>query len=145
MGRAVTQVDFYMVHGGARDLFVCRLVEKAFALRNDVFIHTASEQAARAIDDLLWTFRPGSFVPHEIITEAQAHEACPVCLGFGLEPQGRCGVLVNLDDDVPVFFSRFERVLEVMSDEEHDRVRGRDHYAFYRDRGYALAYHEINR
>lgn len=133
-----------MVHGGARDLFVCRLVEKAFALRNDVYIHTASQQAAHAFDDLLWTFKPGSFIPHEVVTEAQARAACPVCLGFDLEPQGDCSVLVNLDDEVPVFFSRFERVLEVVSNDEHDRARGRAHYAFYRDRGYALAYHEID-
>ncbi len=66
----MTQVDFYLVQHGQREPFVCRLVQKAFALGNDVFVHTPSEADARHIDELLWTFQQGSFVPHEIVTAA---------------------------------------------------------------------------
>ena len=141
----MTQVDFYLVQHGQRESFVCRLVQKAFALGNDVFVHTASETDARMIDELLWTFQQGSFVPHEIVTEATPlRDDCPVLLGYGAEPQGRRSVLINLDHEVPVFFSRFERVLEVLGDDDAQRTAARTRYSFYRDRGYALEYHQLN-
>ncbi len=134
-----------MVEHGGRDGFVCRLIEKAFGLGNDVFVHTPSENEARRLDELLWTFRQGSFVPHEIVTEPGAlDDACPVLLGYGAEPQGKRSVLVNLHDEVPVFFSRFERVLEVLGDDDTQRATGRTRYSFYRDRGYPLEYHRVS-
>ncbi|MDH3453154.1 MAG: DNA polymerase III subunit chi [Gammaproteobacteria bacterium] len=141
----MTQVDFYLVHHGQLEAFVCRLVQKAFSRGNDVFVHTASKADAQHIDELLWTFQQGSFVPHEIVTAAAPlSDACPVLLGYGAEPQGKRSVLVNLDDDVPVFFSRFERVLEVLSDDDGQRAAARTRYSFYRDRGYPLKYHRLN-
>jgi len=141
----MTQVDFYLVQSGHRESYVCRLVQKAVALGNDVFVHTSSETDARQIDELLWTFQQGSFVPHEIVTQAAPlSDACPVLLGYGAEPQGKRSVLVNLDDQVPVFFSRFERVLEVLADNDTQRAAARSRYSFYRDRGYALEYHKVN-
>lgn len=141
----MTQVDFYLVESGQREPFVCRLVQKAVALGNDVFVHTASEMEAKQMDELLWTFQQGSFVPHEIVTDAAPlSDVCPVLLGFGAEPQGKRAVLVNLDAEVPVFFSRFERVLEVLADDDRQRAAARARYAFYRDRGYPLEYHKVN-
>ncbi|MDH3715069.1 MAG: DNA polymerase III subunit chi [Gammaproteobacteria bacterium] len=141
----MTQVDFYLVHHRQRESFVCRLVQKAFALGNDVFVHTSSQADAHHIDDLLWTFQQGSFVPHEIVTQATPlSDACPVLLGYGAEPQGKRSVLVNMDNEVPVFFSRFERVLEVLGDDDTQRAAARTRYSFYRDRGYPLEYHKVS-
>jgi DNA polymerase-3 subunit chi len=39
---------------------------------------------------------------------------------------------------VPPQFARFERLLEVVGNEEQELVAGRDRYRFYRDRGYVL-------
>ncbi len=139
----MTQVDFYLVGRHQRETFVCRLVEKAYGLGNDVFVHTPGEALARRIDDVLWTFRPGSFIPHEVCSAAGAPDACPVLVGFGVEPEGRRSVLINLHPQVPVFFSRFERVLEVLTDEDDEKRQARERYGFYRDRGYALDYHDL--
>ncbi|MEZ5578324.1 MAG: DNA polymerase III subunit chi [Candidatus Competibacteraceae bacterium] len=43
----------------------CRLADKAYGLGHTVYLFTASEARAAALDDLLWTFRQDSFVPHE--------------------------------------------------------------------------------
>ncbi len=83
-------------------------------------------------------------MPHEIVTEAVTLDSdCPVLLGYGAEPQGKRSVLVNLHDEVPVFFSRFERVLEVLSGDAGQRAAARNRYSFYRDRGYPLEYHKV--
>ena len=64
------QVDFYVrpeTSPDALDNFACRLVEKVCQRGHHVLVVTASDTAARRFDDLLWTFRDESFVPHRRI------------------------------------------------------------------------------
>jgi DNA polymerase III subunit chi len=139
----VTQVDFYVLADSgprSRALFTCKLAEKAFSLGHRSFVHLASESAAQELDTLMWTFRDRSFLPHCLAGEdAQA----PVSLGFGQEPTHGFHLLINLSDEVPRFFSRFERVAEVMDASAQVRAQGRERYRFYKDRGYPLEAHKL--
>lgn len=143
------EIDFYLVqdpHPGAREGFICRLVEKAYNLDHRVYIHTSSESAATALDDLLWTFRQQSFIPHEIIGDSDKgkdSDICPVVLGRGGEPDTDRQVLVNYSAQVPAFFHRFARILEVVDQDPMVRNAGRNRYSFYREGGYAMRYHKI--
>ena len=77
------RVDFYILaaaDSAARLRFACRLAEKAYHLKHRVHLHTASAAAAADVDDLLWTFRQGSFVPHEVVRPGQASQS-PYSLG----------------------------------------------------------------
>jgi DNA polymerase-3 subunit chi len=64
-------------------------------------------------------------------------------LGHGDAPDDHADLLINLADEVPLFFSRFDRVAEIVSGENADRDLARDRYRFYRDRGYSLKTHKI--
>lgn len=144
----MTKVDFYILEqqGEARNRFACRLAEKAWQQGNKVYIHTASAEQSQRLDELLWTFRAGSFVPHTLDNDNNA-DSTPIHIGHGDEPQGpqhHDQVLINLAPEVPLFFSRFERVAEVVDQDEEVRTQGRERFRFYRDRGYALENHSIN-
>ena len=39
---------------------------------------------------------------------------------------------------VPPQFARFERLLEIVGNEDEELAAGRERYRFYRDRGYAI-------
>ena len=54
-------------------------------------------------------------------------------------------VLLNLDDAPPPFFTRFTRLLEVVSTEEDDRAKARERFGFYRDRGYAINNYDLSK
>jgi DNA polymerase III subunit chi len=145
----MTRVDFYVLDdaaGQARERFACRLVEKAWRLQHTVYLHAASAGEAQRLDDLLWTFRDGSFLPHvldEPGLDAGLAAATPVRIGASPEPAFEADILVNLDHAVPLFFSRFERVAEIVSGDDEARGRARDRFRFYRDRGYVLETHRI--
>jgi len=47
-------------------------------------------------------------------------------------------VLINLSDQTPSNFARFERMLEIVADQEAERNAGRERYRFYKERGYPL-------
>jgi DNA polymerase-3 subunit chi len=144
----VTQVDFYILEPDsdeARLRLACKIVDKATQLDNHVFIHSSSEDEARQMDELLWTFSQGSFIPHRIVRETLAEPPLePVLIGVNQPPApGRWDVLINLAPDVPEFFSRYERVAEVVDGNATRRERSRERYRFYRDRGYKLNTHQV--
>ena len=64
---AAPRVDFYVLTGsdpGARLRFACRLVEKAWLMRNRVRVQFDAGGELAAFDQMLWTFSDRSFVPH---------------------------------------------------------------------------------
>jgi DNA polymerase III subunit chi len=147
----MTRVDFYLLENDAeqaREQFACRLVEKAWRLKHTVYLHAASPAEAQRLDALLWTWSDRSFLPHLLDApglDAALVAATPVRIGAGGEPGFEAEILVNLDREVPLFFSRFERVAEIVGGNDEQRALARNRFRFYRDRGYTLETHRIGR
>jgi DNA polymerase-3 subunit chi len=142
----VTRVDFYVLGeaaSGDGQRTACRIAEKAYRLGQKIYVHTSSPQSAAFLDDFLWTFRDGSFVPHAL-AGSEAATISPVIIGQGQDPDpAHRDLLINLADEVPLFFSRFERVAEIVAGDESTRKMARERFRFYRDRGYPLNTHEL--
>ncbi len=139
----MTQIDFYILDesgGENRPHFACRLTDKAYRQGRRVYIHTGSAGESQMLDRLLWTFREQSFVPHGL-ADAADPEITPVIIGDGEPPEQADDVLINLSAAVPSFFSRFDRVAEVVDGQEEVVRASREHFRFYKDRGYPLNTH----
>ncbi len=141
----MTRIDFY-ISQTSRDKdrlqLACKITEKAYKLGNTVYIHAGSSEQAGFIDDLLWTFRDGSFIPHQKNAE-NSEKPAPILIGHDKELQHGADVLINLADEVPACFSQFERVAEVVSEAPDSKLHARERYKFYRDRGYELQTHKL--
>ncbi|MFW6092497.1 MAG: DNA polymerase III subunit chi [Pseudomonadota bacterium] len=144
----MTRVDFYIlqdVDWNAACRFACRLAVKAVGSGNRVHMHTDDVDAAADLDDLLWNYPEHRFLPHvredDPASGGNTVPAAPVVLGWSL-PAAPDGVLINLASEIPTFFGRFERVAEIVVDE--NRATGRARYKFYRDRGYPLHHHQLD-
>jgi DNA polymerase-3 subunit chi len=136
----MTRVSFYVLKGEqeqARQLFACRLAEKAYKLGHEVFIHTRDQQHSEQIDQALWSFRADSFVPHQVNTNDITQQT-PILIGHDSEPPRLMNLLINLDEKQPMFFSQFERVAELINDQQNIKLAGRERYQFYKQRGYEL-------
>ncbi len=150
----MTRVDFYILPDAdpaQRPLLACRLAEKACGQGLKVYVHTATEGEALHLDELLWTFRDGSFLPHVLVkgtdpdsARSQTEsESAPVLVGHDHEPSTHMDVLINLGMEVPRFFGRFERVAELVDQRPEQLTRSRERYRFYRERGYELNSHQL--
>ncbi|MGI9203390.1 MAG: DNA polymerase III subunit chi [Woeseiaceae bacterium] len=142
----MSQVDFYVLQAdgdGARHQFACRLAEKAYRLNNTVHIKVRDADTMRQLDDLLWTFRDGSFVPHEISGAATAETASPVTVGHDDWPTTNPDLLINLGEAVPENMSSFPRVAEVVTSDEGSKAQSRERFAQYRDQGHTLNTHKL--
>lgn len=143
----MTRIDFYLLKDDgprAKAHFACRLVNKAFLRGHEVYFLAPDAREAGSLDQLLWTFHPGSFVPHGLADQAAGDPPAPVLIGHGEPPEHCHDLLVSLGGgEVPPFFSRFQRLAEVVGPDPEDRRQARERYRFYRDRGYDLKIHEL--
>jgi DNA polymerase-3 subunit chi len=139
----MTKVDFYILSAGSSEQMACRIAEKAYGLGNRIYIHTETAQQAKHMNELLWTFRDGSFVPHEPYQTGVTNES-PIQIGHHESPETDCDVLINLASSVPLFFSRFLRVAELIAPNSDAKTQGRERFRFYRDRGYPLDTHDVS-
>ena len=139
----MAQVDFYVldrVDEHTRNTLACKLAEKAWRLENTIHIHTMTREDAERLDNLLWTFREGSFVPHEL---SGGDTGAPVTIGYGdavVEPRD---LLITLCDEIPSFAESFPRVAELVTSDESSRAKSRIRYATYRDQGHKIDTHKI--
>ena len=139
----MTQVDFYVVKSSgaeARLSVAARLAEKALGRGHRVFINCESRGQLDTLDDYLWRFKPSSFVPH---CPASSDTEERVVLGFEDAPGSHNDVLINLAFAPPSFFARFERVAEVVTQDEDSLQALRDAWRHYKDRGYPLTKHDL--
>lgn len=140
----MTRVDFYVQPeaGGPGDsavLTACKLAEKAAAQGLKVYVNAPDPALAEDFDGALWSFRQGGFIAHERYTGQALDEPLPpVLVGAGEPPESHHGVMLNLGSEVPPFFSRFERVVEIVAGDGAQRAQSRERFKFYRDRGYEL-------
>ena len=143
----MTRIDFYIIEEGseeATETFICRLTEKAWSQNNAVYIHTMDEQQATKYDELLWTFNEASFIPHQLAAKENNENTVLIGHKTTVEIPSHHDVLINLNGESPTFFSQFERVAEIITTDETSRIKGRERYQFYRDRGYALETHKMS-
>ena len=142
----MTRVDFYVLNNNkanARLEFVCRLAEKVYQQGHRILLHTDDAKQSGIINDLLWTWRQGSFIPHEVQTNETTPDS-PIVINH--QPELKTDlqdVLINMASVVPLFFSQFDRVTEVVDQNEQTRQSARQRYRFYQDRGYPLESHDI--
>lgn len=143
----MTRIDFYILQDvdlAAARRFACRLAVKALAAGgNGVHLHVDDARMAADLDELLWNYPEHRFIPHDLQEAADrgGRQDAPVVIGWST-PADPDGLLVNLSADIPTFFGRFQRVVEIVVDENRDA--GRDRYKFYRDRGYPLFHHDLD-
>ena len=151
----MTHINFYVSKEKGlqnRLAIAYRLTNLAIKNNLSVHIHTDGETTSKLIDDKLWVEDRVSFIPHMIVSADQYESDTPekhtkriekVTISHDFEPLSDCDYLINISNQRPSFFSRFSKVAEIIDTSEEILIAGRKRYAFYRDRGYTLKYHQL--
>ncbi|WP_085673554.1 MULTISPECIES: DNA polymerase III subunit chi [unclassified Pseudomonas] len=141
----MSKVDFYILPTdslSARLDFACKLCEKAWRLGHRVYLHCQNAEQRNELDQRLWRFKGEAFVPHDL---AEEHAHASVALGLADTAGEHRDLLINLGADVPGFVGQFERVAEIVVEEPGIRQLARERFRFYREQGYALQDHRLQR
>ena len=137
----MTSIDFYF-NAADRLQVACRLAAKAVAQQKRMLVYAPDPDTASRLDKMLWTWPATGFVPHCAADGALAAET-PVLIGDGEAVPPGCEVILNLGDACPPHFASFARLLELVGSDDAEKKAGRERYRFYRDRGYAIANHDL--
>ncbi|MDR0770479.1 MAG: DNA polymerase III subunit chi [Burkholderiales bacterium] len=137
----MTVIDFY-THASDPLEVVIQLVGKAYAQHGRVRVLTEDEAMTAALDQRLWVEPPHAFLPHCRLASPLADET-PILVDHLPEHDGPAAVLINMQAVLPSFFSRFERLAEVIGCGETALAGGRQRYRYYQERGYELRAHNL--
>jgi DNA polymerase III subunit chi len=141
-----TRVDFYVLPEASEEgplLTACRLCEKAVVAGKRVHVHAPDRTLADDFDRLLWTYKQGGFIGHQRADDPADAELASVLIGAGEPRPSHRDVLINLADEVPGFYDRFERVLEIVHGDKAARGSSRARFKAYRDKGLSPETHNL--
>lgn len=136
----MTRVDFHF-NAPEKLHYACRLLRKVHKAGQRAVVFADPVTISR-LDAELWTFSQLDFIPHVTAGDPLA-DRTPILLCSEPVDTPHHDVLVNLAADVPAFFSRFERVVEVVGANDDDRALARARWRHYKDRGYPLESHDL--
>ena len=83
-------------------------------------------------------------MPHELLTPDRQPTA-PVTIGTAeITTPPDADLLINLAGEVPGFFKRYPRIVEIIDGSPACREAGRARHRFYRDHGLEPETHEVS-
>jgi DNA polymerase-3 subunit chi len=141
------RVDFYVLEEASsmgRLKLACRLAEKAYLAAQVALVWHTDPHELKELDDLLWTFMDGSFVPHEMLTAGASVQETPVLLSAGTPPTQAVDIIINLAPEVPACLGQTRRVAEIIDGDDGRRRAGRARFKAYRDLGIQPASHNVH-
>ena len=139
------RVDFYVVNGQQerdREIFACRLAEKAYKQGLQILLRTSDEAQTYAIDNLLWSYSQGSFVPH---SADRNDKDSPVRVWHEQCAEDQADLLINLNTRGPIDPAAYARIAEVINEDPERRAMARERYKTYRDQGFEVSSHNVGR
>jgi len=138
----MTQIEFYS-HADNKLQVACSLCAKVLQQGARVMIYTPDSETTEKLDRLMWCYPAIGFIPHCRAADRLAEDT-PVIIDHIAEPLPHDELLLNLHTGLPAFFSRFQRLIEIVSTDRMDSEAGRERFRFYRDRGYEIRHYDLS-
>ena len=137
------QVDFYVLARPTQSpgQFVCRLAMMAWEQGHRVLVRTDSEEEAGRIDEMMWDYPPGRFLPHETGTGNPDTPVSIATRDAGI-PEHR-DLVINLCTEPVPEPGRLHRLCEIVPAEQAQRTASRIKFRTYRDQGLSPESHTI--
>lgn len=138
------KVNFYLLKDKseeARRLFACRLAEQLTRQGMPVQFAVDTDDDAKDLDKLLWSYAPESFLPHALLSSASAKDVS-VLIGTGSQ-ELRASTLLNLIDDIPPQHASCTTIAEFIRNDDEAKARSRQQWQQYKQLGYELQLHQL--
>ena len=139
------RADFYLI---AKERFreeplllVCELAKRGFAANLPILVLARDAAQAEAIDDLLWSFDPDEYLPHQIAGIDEGDDETPILIATPEMDLPARAMLINLRDAAPT--GSFDRVLEVVPADPSARGPLRERWKHYQALGFEVNKHDM--
>lgn len=140
------EVYFYILSIASqqeRNIFACKLIEKAYRNKQFCYVYVDTQEQSQQLDKQLWTFRPGSFIPHQIYNGNEPDYEQTVLIGTQTAPDKWQNLIFNLSSKYPDNLTQTKRVLEILDNNEEIKPAGRIRYRQYQQAGLNITTYHI--
>ncbi len=139
----MTYITFY---AQAQDRFAVaiQVCKRALKQKMRISVITSSDDVSQKIGDLLWLDSPTSFLPN-CDGSSSLQPKTPIIIDHRSDLLRHSGVLINLTNEIPKSFSSFDRLIEIVNQEDRIQKEARVRFKFYRHRGYPLKTHQLDK
>lgn len=140
------EVKFYILSTDSqeqRQRFACKLIEKIYRSGQNCFVMTDSEQQSQLLDDLLWSFRATSFIPHQIQKQEAPGVENKILIGHQAAPEQWQSNLLNLSSNYPKQLNNTQYILEILDNSEQCKAAGRLRYRQYQQANFKIETHQM--
>jgi DNA polymerase-3 subunit chi len=144
----VTKASFYILGETTREArvgFAVKFVRQSWRKGLDVYCHVRDATDAAHLDHALWADTE-SFIPHAIESETPSVPRTPIAGTVGIgwtDPQARHGLFVNLADALPDWFTHFDDVVEIVTQDPETLAATRDNWKRLKFNGYPITQHDL--
>lgn len=139
------RADFYLIDKprfrAQPLLLVCELAKRAVEAGQPTLVLARDAAQAEALDDLLWSFDPDAYVPHQIAGLDEDEDEADVLIATPEADVALRPLVINLRD--AAVDGSFQRVLEVVPADSDARGGSRERWKQYQARGLELKKHDM--
>lgn len=135
----MTRIDF---HSNVPDklVYACRLVRKAWLAQNKVVLMADDAAQMAQLDAQLWSFSDVDFLPHVPAGDPLAPLTPIILTDADTLELPHFDILINLSRRAPAHAGSFQRVFEIISQDEQDAAAGRQRYTAYKRQDFPLTH-----
>ena len=137
----MTEIKFFF-NVDSKLHFACKMAKRGYEDGRKLIVYAPTARLADEFDRLLWTFSQLSFVPHVKAAHPLAAET-PIVIATDDTALPHHDSLLNIGDEPPPFFSRFDALREIVSGDTDDRASARERLKFYKARGFEIQTHDM--
>ena len=143
----MAQVDFYILPDdllSSSQHYACKLAEKNWRQGKRVLMQTNSAEESEQLDNLLWSIKPDSFIPHGIATLEPSDSQQPILISHQKVNQTHFNNIINLSSR-PADVNNIDalKIDEILNQDEQRKQSGRSNYKIYRELGFQLEHHTL--
>jgi DNA polymerase-3 subunit chi len=139
----MTEIAFHVNAPDKLD-YACRLL-RATQKKSAQVLVLGQMALLTSLSSKLWALSPTEFLPHCLAdAEPSVLAQSPIVMSAELPANiSDSQVLLNLGAFLPAGFERFERLIELVGQDEADLQAARNRWKHYKDRGYALSRYDV--
>ncbi|MAF81428.1 MAG: hypothetical protein CMK52_00740 [Proteobacteria bacterium] len=147
----LTRIDFYY---DVKDIlsFASRIArklyyEKVVSAKRPLVIRCKDQSHCEEVSYSIYNFSRKDFLPCAEFSDKNA-DLFPIILSTVSKMPLWADdiiVLLNLDTKIEITFSSYRRVIEIVDQTEANRQKGRERYKYYKERGYEIFGHRVDK
>ena len=135
----MTDVLFVEVTASRMEMRACEIAERTYAQGISLQIIAANHEQTARLDELLWSFRPDSFVPHGLFEGGTRDPSEPVAITHTHVKVPGLQSLLMMDYCPIELVAEFTQAFHLVVVDNQERLKSsRDYWTQLRDAGFTL-------